>query len=135
MSRDTYASEIHVAEQYYVKNFANKRHPGPSLDYFRPDISSPKSIWNKALAFVFAQNFVNSRRPSPQSAEVVERAFTVHLNQIIKMYKAQKRVGEVEVQIARDKERIAARESRRRKVCDLLCSTLLSSFHLYDTAT
>jgi len=117
MSRDKYTSTIYAAEHYDVENFTDGRHPGPSLNNFLPDISSPKSKWNQALAFVFAKDFVNSGKFSPQHVGVVERAFSVHLNQIIRMYKAQKRSDPAEVQAAKDHGRAAAREGRRRKVC------------------
>lgn len=128
MSRNTYASKIHVAEHYDVIKFADDRHPGPSLSHFLPDMSSPKSKWNQALSFIFAKDFVDSGKFSPQSVEVVRRAFSVHLNQIIKTYKAQKRSDPAEVEAAKDHERTAAREGRRRKVCAPLiphCSHLL----------
>lgn len=126
MSRDTYTSKIRVAEDYDVKNFEDNRHPGPSLSNFLPDISSPKSKWNQALSFIFAKDFIGSGRFSLQPVDAVTRAFSVHLNQIIKMYKAQKRSDPMEVQAAKDNERTAAREGCRRKVCTPLDTTLFS---------
>lgn len=116
MGREKYSSTVLAAEAYDVKNFVDNRHPGPSLNYFRLDTSSPKSKWNQALAFMFASDFVESGEYSPRPIGVVERAFSVHLSQLIKVYKSQKRADPAEIQAARDRDRAAARESRRRKV-------------------
>jgi hypothetical protein len=116
MGRNDYSSPVLAAESYDVKNFADSKHPGPSLAHFRPDISSQKSKWNRALTFVFAKDFVQSGKYSPQPTNAVERAFSVHLNQLIKTYKSQKRKDPAEIQAAQDRNRAAARESRRRKV-------------------
>ena len=125
MHRKDYSSTVLAAENYDVKNFMENRHPGPSLDNFRPDVSSPKSRWNQALTFIFAKDFVESGKYSPQPIDAVERAFSVHLNQLIKTYKSQKRTNLAEIQAAQDREHAAARESRRRKVGILF--TLTSS--------
>jgi hypothetical protein len=135
MGRNDYSSPVLAAENYDVKNFAESRHPGPSLDSFRPDISSQKSKWNRALSLVFAKDFVRSGKYSQQPIDVVERAFSVHLNQLIKTYKSQKRKDPAEIRAARDRDRAAARESRRRKVCTLSAGSSpppLYSSHLYS---
>ena len=123
MHRKDYSSTVPAAENYDVKNFSENRHPGPSLDNFRPDISSPKSKWNQALTFIFARDFVRSGKYSPHPIDAVERAFSVHLNQLIKTYKSQRRQNPAEIQAAQDRERTAAQESRRRKVGVLFAGT------------
>lgn len=84
---------------------------------------------------VFAKDFVGSRKYPEKSADVVERAFSVHLSQLIKTYNSQKRTEPDEIQAARDRERTAAQENRRRKVGTLAVKTLfflVHSAHLYS---
>lgn len=112
MHQKDYSSTVPAAENYDVKNFSENRHPGPSLDNFQPDISLPKSKY-QVLTFIFARDSIRSRKYSPHLIDAVEHTFSVHLNQLIKTYKSQRRQNPVEIQAAQDCECTAAQESRR----------------------
>lgn len=114
--------ELQFASPAEVKHFGdsrmNPRH-GPTVDPFKIDLQKVSSIWNKRLAAVFAQHFLeHASRPSDQySQEDVVKAFKTHLITRRKNILTAQQANGLDLQQqqeTRDAERRNRRDQRKR---------------------
>lgn len=119
MGRENKDALIICATEADLREFAKGRHPGPSLEYFYPDAyNSRKSPWNRALAAIFARNYVDDIQNDCKDIALVTRVFSVHLQSIAKQHNAQLRRSEREIQAASDQQSLLSAGARRRTVSE-----------------
>jgi hypothetical protein len=107
---------IPVASARDLENFSRER-ISPTESYFRLDADGTrKSPWNKALTTAFSRSFVTSDWYNGESTELIETAFSVHLQTLIKNWKAQQRRSDVDLQDDADAQKMLNQEQRRRSV-------------------
>ena len=99
-----------------LENFSKGR-VSPSELYFRLDVEGTrKSPWNKALTTVFAHCFARSDWYNGESTNLIKTAFSVHLQTLIKNWKAQQRRSDIDVQDDDDLQKELNQDQRRRSV-------------------
>lgn len=120
LGRDTNKSMFPIPPtEDEILDFENDASNGPTVDYFRIDFSSASSPWNKALAKVFAAEFIDRgwyKAKVPESDnefELIRSYFLTHLKQLFKQNK-ELSVGLNEETLR--KLRLNARKYRRRTV-------------------
>ena len=107
---------IPTASDRDLENFSKQRIT-PSESYFRLDVAGTrKSPWNKALTRVFAHCFVGSEWYGGENAKLIKDAFSVHLQTLIKNWKAHQRKSDVDLQDDEDTQKMLNAEQRRRSV-------------------
>lgn len=127
---------IPVASARDLDNFSKQR-LSPSESYFRLDVmGTRKSPWNKALTTVFGRCFVGSDWYNGEKIELINAAFSVHLQTLIKNWKAEQRRSEVDIQDDDDLQKELNSDQRRRSVRasarpDPLIVALITNFQLW----
>src|ERR1700679_2889429 len=107
---------IPIASARDLENFSRQRIL-PTESYFRLDVEGTrKSPWNKALTTVFAGHFIQSDLYNGESTKFIKTAFSVHLQTLIKNWKAQQRRSDVDVDDDDVLQRGLNQEQRRRSV-------------------
>jgi len=107
---------IPTASPRDLENFS-KRRILPSESYFRLDVTGTRrSSWNKALTTAFGHCFVGSTWYNGESIELIKAAFSVHLQTLIKNWKAQQRKSDVDIQDDDDLQKDLNSDQRRRSV-------------------
>ena len=75
---------IPIASTRDLENF-KARQIEPAESYFRLDVEgTQRSPWNKALATAFVRSFIGSTWYQGESSEFITKAFSVHLQTLIK---------------------------------------------------
>jgi hypothetical protein len=116
-SDDNEPIPIPVASTRDLENFKEKR-IAPTETYFRLDVGGTRrSPWNKALATLFAHCFIGSTWYQGESIELIEKAFSVHVQTLIKNWKAQQRRSDIDKQDDEDLQKGLNSDQRRRSVC------------------
>jgi hypothetical protein len=107
---------IPVASARDLENFPKGR-ISPTESYFRLDVvGTRKSPWNRALTTAFSRSFVRSDWYNGESTKLIETAFSVHLQTLIKNWNAQQRRSDIDVQDDADTQKTLNQEQRRRSV-------------------
>lgn len=107
---------IPIASPRDLENFSKQR-ISPSVSYFRLDVAGTRrSPWNKALTTAFGRCFIGSTWYNGESTELIKTAFSVHLQTLIKNWKAQQRKSAVDVQDDDDLQKELNSDQRRRSV-------------------
>ncbi|KAI0071390.1 hypothetical protein K474DRAFT_630732 [Panus rudis PR-1116 ss-1] len=110
-----------------IRRFLRKRHPGPSTDYFLPDLSAgQRTPWNKALAVVFTNHFLSSELQwdGIRDPKIISDAFLVHLKTVKRHYEEQNGFGPSQRQL--DTKKNTARRNRRRALLKCRCNGCLA---------
>lgn len=113
---DTEPAPIPIATARDLENFSKQR-ISPSESYFKLDVvGTRKSPWNQALTTVFGRHFVGSAWYNGENIELIKTAFSVHLQTLIKNWKAQQRRSDVDAQDDDDLQKELNSDQRRRSV-------------------
>jgi hypothetical protein len=113
---DREPAPIPIASTRDLENFKARRIE-PAESYFRLDVEgTQRSPWNKALATVFARSFIESTWYQGESSEFIAKAFSVHLQTLIKNWKAQQRRSDIDIQDDNDLQKGLNSDQRRRSV-------------------
>lgn len=113
---DQEPAPIPIASTRDLENFKAQRIE-PTESYFRLDVEgTQRSPWNKALATVFVHSFIGSTWYQGESSEFIKNAFSVHLQTLIKNWKAQQRRSDIDIQDDDDVQKGLNSDQRRRSV-------------------
>jgi hypothetical protein len=113
---DKEPAPIPVASTRDLANFKTQQ-VKPTEDYFRLDAEgTQRSPWNKALTSVFVHCFLGSSWYQGENPEFIKKAFSVHLQTLIKNWKAQQRRSDIDIQDDHEVQKELNSEQQRRSV-------------------